>query len=83
MDLNPQWLLNNMWTNEAHFSRHSDVDTQNSRIQATLIIRAYLAKPLYSLRVTISCGFMASYILDPIFFEEPSFIRQEKSAYRL
>ncbi|GBM02257.1 hypothetical protein AVEN_108806-1 [Araneus ventricosus] len=35
MERDSQWLLNVMWTDEAHFPLHGDVNTQNSRIWAT------------------------------------------------
>lgn len=70
MDRDPQWLLNVMWTDEAHFSLHGDVNTQNSRIWATSNPREYQTKPMHSPRVTVWCGFTAAFILGPFFFEE-------------
>lgn len=70
MDRDPQWLLNIMWTDEAHFSLHGEVNTQNSRIWATSNPHAYTTKPLHSPHVTVWCGFTASFIIGPLFFEE-------------
>lgn len=70
MQRNPQWLLNVMWTDEAHFSLHCDVNTQNSRIWATSNPREYHSQPLHSPHITVWCGFTASFILGPFFFEE-------------
>lgn len=70
MQRNPQWLLNVMWTDEAHFSLHGDVNTQNSRIWATSNPREYQSQPLHSPHITVWCGFTASFILGPFFFEE-------------
>ncbi|KFM64536.1 hypothetical protein X975_10113, partial [Stegodyphus mimosarum] len=60
-----------MWTDEAHFSLHGDVSTQNNRIWATSNPREYQSQPLHSPHVTVWCGFTASFILGPFFFEEP------------
>ncbi|KFM66509.1 hypothetical protein X975_13440, partial [Stegodyphus mimosarum] len=70
MERNPQWLLNVMWTDEAHFSLHGDVNTQNRRIWETSNPREYQSQPLHSPHVTVWCGFTASFILGPFFFEE-------------
>lgn len=67
----PQWLLNILWTDEAHFSLHGTVNTHNSRIWAKENPHAYTEEPLHSPRVTVWCGFTASIIVGPFFFEEP------------
>ncbi|GBM83723.1 hypothetical protein AVEN_261310-1 [Araneus ventricosus] len=59
-----------MWTDEAHFSLHGGVNTQNNRIWTTSNPREYLTKPLHSPHVTVWCGFTASFILSLFFFEE-------------
>lgn len=35
MECNPQWLLNAMWTDEAHFSLYGAVNKQNGRMWVT------------------------------------------------
>ena len=67
IDRDPQWLLNIMWTDEAHFSLHGDVNTQNCRIWVTSNPHAYITKPLHSPHVTVWCSFTASFILGPFF----------------
>ena len=66
----PQWLFNVLWTDEAHFALHGDVNTHNSRIWATSNPREYATKPIHSPHVTVWCGFTASFVVGPFFFEE-------------
>ena len=67
-----------MRTDEGHFSLHGVVNTQNSRIWATSNTREYHSQSLHSPRVTVWCGFTASFILGPFFFEEPCPISSRK-----
>lgn len=62
-----------MWMDEAYFSLHNDINTQNSSIWVTSNPREYLTKPLYSPHVSVWCSFTASFILGPFFFslEDP------------
>ena len=48
MECNPQWLLHVMWTDEAHFSLHGDMNTQNSRIRLISNLLDYHSQPLHS-----------------------------------
>lgn len=47
-----QWLVNILWTGEAHFSLHGTVNTHNCRIWAQGNPNAYTGEPLCSIRVT-------------------------------
>lgn len=67
----PQWLFNVFWTDEAHFTLHGDVNTQDTHIWATTNPREYTTHALQSPKVTVWCGFTSSFIVGPFFFEEP------------
>ncbi|GFV04137.1 uncharacterized protein TNCV_917581 [Trichonephila clavipes] len=63
------WVFNILWTDEAPFSLHGDVNNHNCRIWATSNPREYTQKPLHSPKVTAWCGFTGSFIIGPFFFE--------------
>ncbi|GFX06179.1 DUF4817 domain-containing protein [Trichonephila clavipes] len=69
MEQDPTWVFNILWTDEAHFSLHGDVNNINCRIWATSNPREYTQKPLHSPKVTAWCGFTGSFIIGPFFFE--------------
>ncbi|GFT82867.1 DUF4817 domain-containing protein [Trichonephila clavipes] len=69
MKQDPTWVFNILWTDEAHFSLHGDVNNHNCRIWATSNSREYTQKPLHSPKVTAWCGFKGSFIIGPFFFE--------------
>ncbi|GFS68709.1 uncharacterized protein TNCV_1959131 [Trichonephila clavipes] len=69
MEQDPAWVFNILWTDEAHFSLHGDVNNHNCRIWATSNPREYTQKPLHSPIVTAWCGFTGSFIIGPFFFE--------------
>ncbi|GFV89188.1 DUF4817 domain-containing protein [Trichonephila clavipes] len=69
MEQDPTWAFNILWTDEAHFSLHGDVNNHNCRIWATSNPREYTQKPLHSPKVTAWCGFTGSFIKGPFFFE--------------
>ncbi|GFX51747.1 DUF4817 domain-containing protein [Trichonephila clavipes] len=69
MEQDPTWVFNILWTDEAHFSLHGDVNNHNCRIWATSNPREYTQKPLHSPKVTAWCGFTGSFIIGPYFFE--------------
>ncbi|NSX83578.1 hypothetical protein GOM44_04430 [Wolbachia endosymbiont of Atemnus politus] len=58
------------WTDEAHFHLQGHVNTQNCRIWATENPLATHSVPLQPAKVTVWCGFTASFILGPFFYEE-------------
>ncbi|GFW63730.1 DUF4817 domain-containing protein [Trichonephila clavipes] len=69
MEQDPTWVFNILWTGEAHFSLHGDVNNHNCRIWATSNPREYTQKPLHSPKVTAWYGFTGSFIIGPFFFE--------------
>ncbi|GFY11421.1 DUF4817 domain-containing protein [Trichonephila clavipes] len=69
MEQDPTWVFNILWTDEAHFSLHGDVNNHNCRIWATSNPREYTQKPLPSPKVTAWCGLTGSFIIEPFFFE--------------
>ncbi|GFV10744.1 DUF4817 domain-containing protein [Trichonephila clavipes] len=69
MEQDPTWVFNILWTDEAHFSLHGDVNNHNCHIWSTSNPREYTQKPLHSPKVTAWCGFTVSFIIGPFFFE--------------
>ncbi|GFX82163.1 uncharacterized protein TNCV_4398221 [Trichonephila clavipes] len=69
MEQDPTWVFNILWTDEAHFSLHGDVNNHNCRIWATSNPSEYTQKLLHSPKVTAWCGFTGSFIIGPFFFE--------------
>ncbi|GFT58545.1 DUF4817 domain-containing protein [Trichonephila clavipes] len=63
MEQDPTWVFNILWTDEAHFSLHGDVNNHNCRIWATSNSREYTQKSLHSPKVTAWCGFTGSFII--------------------
>ncbi|GFX61687.1 uncharacterized protein TNCV_2591301 [Trichonephila clavipes] len=70
MEQDPTWVFNILWTDEALFSLHGDINNHNWRIWATSNPREYTQKPLHSPKVTAWCGFTGSFIIGPFFFEK-------------
>ncbi|GFX51376.1 DUF4817 domain-containing protein [Trichonephila clavipes] len=66
----PTWVFNILWTDEALFSLHGNVNNHNCRIWATSNPREYTQNPLHSPKVTAWCGFTGSFIIGPFFFEK-------------
>ena len=66
------WVFNILWTYEAHFSLHGDVNTHNCRIWATSCPRVYTDKPPRSPKLTMWCVFTGSFIIGPFFFKKQS-----------
>ncbi|GFV45152.1 uncharacterized protein TNCV_4398821 [Trichonephila clavipes] len=65
MEQDPTWVFNILWTDEAHFSLHGDVNNHNCRIWATSNPREYTQKSLHYPKVTVWCGFTGSFIIGP------------------
>ncbi|GFV17921.1 uncharacterized protein TNCV_4032301 [Trichonephila clavipes] len=65
MEQDPTWVLTSLWTYEAHFSFHGDVNNHNCPIWATSNPREYTQKPLHSPKGTAWCGFTGSFIIGP------------------
>ncbi|GFV71321.1 uncharacterized protein TNCV_1476261 [Trichonephila clavipes] len=70
LEVDPEWPWNILWTDEAHFHLDGSVNTHNCRIWETDNPHSTLRVPLHSPKVTVWCGFSASFILGPYFFEE-------------
>ncbi|GFW39649.1 uncharacterized protein TNCV_3188201 [Trichonephila clavipes] len=68
VDLELPWNI--LWTDEVHFHLDGSVNTHNCRIWETDNPHSTLQVPLHSPKVTVWCGFFASFILGPYFFEE-------------
>ncbi|GFX88480.1 uncharacterized protein TNCV_2279481 [Trichonephila clavipes] len=64
------WPWKILWSDEAHFHLSGTVNTHNCRIWDTESPRAFQEIPLHSPKVTVWCGFTATFILGPLFFEE-------------
>ncbi|GFW84315.1 uncharacterized protein TNCV_1131841 [Trichonephila clavipes] len=64
------WPWKILWSDEAHFHLSGTVNTHNCRIWDTESPRAFQEIPLHSQKVTVWCGFTATFILGPLFFEE-------------
>ncbi|GFT49663.1 DUF4817 domain-containing protein [Trichonephila clavipes] len=69
MEQDPTWVFNILWTDEAHFSLHGDVNNHNCPIWATSNPRECTQEPLHSPKGTARCGFTGSFIIGPFFFE--------------
>ncbi|GFU00492.1 uncharacterized protein TNCV_1692691 [Trichonephila clavipes] len=70
LEVDPEWPWNILWTDEAHFHLDGSVNTHNCRIWETDNPHSTLRVPLHSPKVTVWCGFSASFILGTYFFEE-------------
>ncbi|GFX16657.1 transposable element tc3 transposase [Trichonephila clavipes] len=70
LEVDPEWPWNILWTDEAHFHLDGSVNTHNCRIWETDNPHSTLRVPLHSPKVTVWCGFSASFILGLYFFEE-------------
>ncbi|GFW30315.1 uncharacterized protein TNCV_3850861 [Trichonephila clavipes] len=70
LEVDPKWPWNILWTDEAHFHLDGSVNTHNCRIWESDNPHSTLQVPLHSSKVTMWCGFSASFILGPYFFEE-------------
>lgn len=69
MEIDNDWPWNILWGDEAHFYLNGSVNTQNCRIWACERPTVIQEVPLHSPKVTVWCGFTATFILGPYFFE--------------
>ncbi|GFW18776.1 uncharacterized protein TNCV_1370301 [Trichonephila clavipes] len=67
LEVDPEWPWNILWTDEAHFHLDGSVNTHNCRIRESDNPHSTLQVPLHSPKVTVWCGFSASYSW-PVFF---------------
>ena len=70
LEVDSKWLWNVIWANEVHLCLDGSVNTHNCQIWETEKPCSTLKVPLQSLKVTVWCGFIASFILGRYFFEE-------------
>ncbi|GFV53831.1 uncharacterized protein TNCV_4208821 [Trichonephila clavipes] len=70
VEVDASWPWKILWSDEAHFHLSRTVNTHNCRIWDTENHRTFQEIPLYSPKVTVWCGFTATFILGPFFFEE-------------
>ncbi|GFV36460.1 transposable element tc3 transposase [Trichonephila clavipes] len=69
LEVDREWPWNILWTDKAHFHLDGSVNTHNCRIWETDNPHSTLRVPLHSPKATVWCGFSASFILGPYFFE--------------
>ena len=69
-ELNPDFINNVLWTDEAHFFLDGCVYTRNCVIWSDSNPHAIAPTPLHPTKVTVSAGFTATQILPPFFFED-------------
>ncbi|GFT87757.1 uncharacterized protein TNCV_4001031 [Trichonephila clavipes] len=70
LEVDTECPWNILWTDEAHFHLDGSVNTHNCRIWESDNSHSTLQVPLHSPKVTVWCGFSATFILGPYFFEE-------------
>ncbi|GFW58546.1 uncharacterized protein TNCV_718461 [Trichonephila clavipes] len=70
VEVDASWPWKILWSDEAHFHLSGTVNTHNCRIWETENPPTFQEIPLHSPKVTIWCGFRATFILGPFFFEE-------------
>ncbi|GBN83348.1 hypothetical protein AVEN_42479-1 [Araneus ventricosus] len=70
MEVDNAWPWNILWTGETHFHLQGSINTQNCRIWASENPFQMQPLPLHSQKVNVWCGFTASFIVGPFFFEE-------------
>ncbi|GFX12557.1 uncharacterized protein TNCV_3156781 [Trichonephila clavipes] len=70
VEVNASWPWKIIWSDEAHFHLSGTVNTHNCHIWDTENPRTFQEIPLHSPKVTVWCGFTATFILGPFFFEE-------------
>ncbi|GFV48877.1 uncharacterized protein TNCV_1342861 [Trichonephila clavipes] len=70
VEVDASWPWKILWSDEAHFHLSGTVNTHNCHILDTENPRTFQDIPLHSPKVTVWCGFTATFILGPFFFEE-------------
>ncbi|GBM04510.1 hypothetical protein AVEN_197911-1 [Araneus ventricosus] len=70
MEVHDAWPWSILWTDEAHFHLQGSVNTKNCRIWARENPFQMQPLPLHSQKVTVWCGFTATFIVGPFFFED-------------
>lgn len=70
MNVDNSWPWNILWSDEAHFYLNGQVNTHNCRIWAKENPNVVQEVPLHAAKVTVWCGFTATFMIGPYFFEE-------------
>ena len=70
MEVDAAWPWNILWTDEAHFHLNGQVNTHNCHILESENPRAIHQVPLHPPKVTVWCGFTATFVIGPYFFEK-------------
>jgi hypothetical protein len=70
MNDDSNWLNKILWTDEAHFYLHGNVNTRDCIIWAEERPNTVLSRPLHDEKVTVWCGLTSEFILGPYFFED-------------
>lgn len=70
MQVDATWPWQILWSDEAHFHLNGGINSRNCRIWAANNPNACVQEPLHSPKVTVWCGFTASFIIGPYFYEE-------------
>ena len=70
MQVDATWPWQILCSDEAHFYLNGGINTRNCRIWAANNPHACMQEPLHSPKVTDWCGFTASFIIGPYFYEE-------------
>ena len=69
LEVDDDWPWRILWSDEAHFHLHGDINTHNCRIWADANSHVVHQIPLHSPKVTVWCGFTASFINGPYFYK--------------
>ncbi|GFS48265.1 uncharacterized protein TNCV_2296521 [Trichonephila clavipes] len=67
VEAHASWPWKILWSDEAHFHLSGTVNTHNCLILDTENPRTFQENPLHSPKVTVWCGFTATFILGPSF----------------
>ena len=70
IEVDNEWLWKILWTDETHFHLTGCVNIQNCWIRATENPLETQSEPLHPAKVTVWCGFTASFIIRPYIFQE-------------
>ncbi|GFX07036.1 uncharacterized protein TNCV_1556391 [Trichonephila clavipes] len=70
IEVDASWPWKILWSDEVHFHLSGTVNTHNCRIWDTENPRIFQEIPLHSPKVTVWCGFTATFMLGPFFFED-------------
>lgn len=66
----PHWLDTILWSDEAHFTLHGQVNRHNSGTWSQQNPHRIIETPLHDTKVTVWIGFTSDFIIGPYFFEE-------------